>query len=98
MIPLGLLKEGEEGIIVEVKDQRNLQEFENLELPHCSGGCLFCKKEKQKLKKVTSLGFRPGVRVSVRKNEPGQPILILLENTQIALSRSLAMKILVKKP
>jgi Fe2+ transport system protein FeoA len=97
MMPLGLMKEGEEGVVVEIRDQDSLQEFENHEIPLCSGGCLFCKKERQKFKKVFSLGLRPGIRVLVRKNKPGQPIIIFFENTQLALSRGLAMKIFVKK-
>lgn len=87
------MKEGEKGVISEIKDERLLQSLENTERT-CSKGCLFCKKETSKIK---TLGLMPGMSVRVIKNDPGHPLLILLENTQIALSRSLAMKILVEK-
>lgn len=93
MIPLGLMREGERGVISEVKDEKLLHSLGSLE-EVCSKGCLFCKKEASKIK---SLGFMPGMAIRVIKNEPGHPLLVLLENTQIALSRSLAMKILVEK-
>ena len=93
MIPLGLMRDGEKGVIRMIADEEAFKEIGYHE-GKCKGGCLFCKKQMNKIK---SLGLRTGMSIRVLKNEPGFPLLIQLENTQIALSRGLAMKILIEK-
>jgi ferrous iron transport protein A len=43
------------------------------------------------------MGLRVGQTVEVKKNQPGQPMVIRVDETFIALSRGLAMKIMVCK-
>jgi ferrous iron transport protein A len=43
------------------------------------------------------MGLKPGQVVEVKQNKPGNPILLRVEETFIALSRKLAMKIMVLK-
>jgi ferrous iron transport protein A len=93
MIPLGLMREGEKGVISKILSEEALARVGHPE-KKCEGGCLFCKKQMGKIK---SLGLKAGMPIRVLKNEPGFPLLIMFENTQIALSRGLAMKILIER-
>ncbi|MEM4618923.1 MAG: FeoA family protein [Desulfurococcaceae archaeon] len=103
VFPLALLGEGERARIVEFDEERLGQSF----VAHgeaCSGGCGFChgkRKERPegwgKLKRLIDMGLERGRIVEVIRNRAGQPLVVLLENSQIAISRGLAMKILVSK-
>lgn len=95
MVPLALLNEGERGVIERIIF--NERDSKNLEEPLCEEGCFFCKGKRRGNNRIKTLGFTIGQVVEVRLNQQGQPLLVQLENTQIALSRKLAMKIYVKK-
>lgn len=97
MIPLALLNEGERAIIKKINNLE-VDFLTSEEMNPCEGGCLFCKKNKgQTEARVKNFGLKVGQVIEVKLNQPGHPLLVSLENTQIAISRGLAMKILVNK-
>ncbi|MDW8094895.1 MAG: FeoA family protein [Caldimicrobium sp.] len=98
MVPLGLLSEKERGEVVKIRGfGEPLVLAETIKRDACEVGCLFCKIKNRELEKIRDMGLRPGVIVEVRKNDPWQPLLIAFENTVLVISRTLAMKILVRK-
>lgn len=102
-VPLGLLREGERARIVEFDEERLGQRFMAYG-EACLGGCGFCHGRRRgrhkgwgNLKRLMDMGLERGKMVEVIRNRPGQPLIVCLENSQIALSRGLAMKIYVSK-
>lgn len=97
MIPLGIMRPGESGVITEIKEEA-LMELENFNKDYfgCScEGCLLCKRESLREKRA-SLEIKPGLKVLVKRNEPGEPLLVLFNEKELFIDRGLAMKILVK--
>jgi len=97
MIPLGIMRPGESGVITEIKEEA-LKELENFSKGYFGcpgGGCLFCKRESLEEKRAPA-EIKPGLKVLVKRNEPGEPLLVLLNGKELLVDRGLAMKILVK--
>jgi len=94
VIPLALLNEGETGRIKSISDLEpvNLDKSSG-----CKGWCFRHRKRKGPCSLVKSMGLRPGQEVEVKQNQPGQPILVKVEQSLIAISRGIAMKIIVSK-
>ena len=81
MSPLGLLSEGEKAEVVEIRMQKG----------HCPGAGInhACHAE--------DMGLRAGKVIEMLNNEGRGPILLKVDESRIALSRGMAMKIMVKK-
>jgi ferrous iron transport protein A len=93
LIPLGLLREGEVGKVCVLPEESS-----DVEAYRGCGGFGHCfRRRKRFCQKVQSMGLRVGQTVEVKKNQPGQPMIIRVDETFIALSRGLAMKIMVCK-
>jgi ferrous iron transport protein A len=85
MMPLGLLSPGEHGEITEIKTQTGE----------------FCTKSRGELgtqcdTRAEEMGLRVGKRVEMLKNYAGL-VLLKIDESRIALDRSLAMNILIKE-
>ena len=91
MMPLGLLTPGEHGEIVAIKTQLP-------EAAHAHGGpcCGNCRKEKEDLR-VEDMGLRVGKVVEMLNSICGGPILLKVDESRIAIARSVAMKIMVRR-
>ncbi|WP_038041492.1 FeoA family protein [Thermodesulfobacterium hveragerdense] len=96
LIPLALLREGELGKIYSLSSDLKVGSW--YACRGC-GGVECCLKGKKDVvnQKIGSMGLKPGQVVEVKQNRPGNPILLRVEETFIALSRKLAMKIMVLK-
>lgn len=96
LIPLGLLEEGEKGVIRKVKNPEviNLLNGGNQD---CFLGCCCCRTCFVKSRKGGKISLEDGRVVEMKSNQPGQLLLIALEDAQIAMSRKAAMNILVQK-
>lgn len=99
IVPLGLLKEGDKARILNL--HKNLKEDKSLKMLRecgCDEGCGFCRRRKKggAVERLKHLGFEKGQVIEVIKNQPGQPLIVSVENTRIALSRGLAMKVWVE--
>ncbi|MBI4688743.1 MAG: ferrous iron transport protein A [Nitrospirae bacterium] len=81
MAPLGLLSRGEKAEIVEIKGQ--------VDYGHRTGKNHLCHAE--------DMGLRIGKLVEMLNNEGRGPILLKVDESRIALSRGMAMKIMVKR-
>lgn len=99
-MPLALLEEGEKGIVVEIDEiffEKEMYSLNN----SCETGCVFCRRQRRRerggLRRLIDMGFEKGKELEMIRNRPGQPLIVRLENSQIAISRGLAMKIYVKK-
>lgn len=92
LIPLGLLREGEVGKVCVLP-----KESSDVAYRGCGGFGHCFRRRKRFCQKVQSIGLRVGQTVEVKKNQPGQPMIIRVDETFIALSRGLAMKIMVCK-
>ena len=85
MLPLALLSPGESGEIVAIRVHE--------EKKSCCGQC---NGERHKSdNRIEELGLRAGKLVSMLNN--GAPILLKIDEARIAVDRSLAMKILVRR-
>jgi ferrous iron transport protein A len=85
MMPLGLLGNGEQGEIVEV----------GACAPEC-GGCR-CKEERKPGDiRVEDMGLRVGKQVEMLNNS-GSLVLLKVDETRIAINRSVAMKIKIRR-
>jgi|GEM_PF-732108 ferrous iron transport protein A len=100
LIPLALMREGEVVKICSLPEEKlDLEVVRINERCHegCGGFGRCLRKKKTLAQKVQSMGLRVGQTVEVKKNQPGQPMVIRVDETFIALSRGLAMKIMVCK-
>lgn len=85
MMPLALLSPGETGEIVAIRVHE--------EKKSCCGQC---NGERHKSdNRIEELGLRAGKTVSMLNN--GAPILLRIDEARIAIDRSLAMKIMVRR-
>ncbi|QER41360.1 ferrous iron transport protein A [Thermodesulfobacterium sp. TA1] len=95
-IPLALLREGEVGKIYSMPDL-----MENIDFSGGRKGCGGrgnCFKGKGNFcQRIVSMGLKPGQMVEVKQNQPGNPILLKVGESLIALSRRIAMWIMVIK-
>jgi ferrous iron transport protein A len=108
MLPLGLLSPGEQGEITEIR-----LHAERCSGPCCAGqkhgethdashhaskpGGHQCCKEKQKSDiRVEDMGLRIGKTVEMLTNGGG-PVLMLVDESRIAVARGIAMKIMVRR-
>jgi ferrous iron transport protein A len=81
MAPLGILSRGEQAEIVEIKGQKG-----------CGQG-----SSKDQLCHIEDLGLRSGKIVEMLNNEGRGPILLKVDESRIAISRGMAMKIMVRR-
>ena len=85
MMPLALLSPGETGEIVDIRVHE--------EKKTCCGQC---NGERHKSdNRIEELGLRAGKIISMLNN--GAPILLKIDEARIAIDRSLAMKIMVRR-
>jgi ferrous iron transport protein A len=85
MMPLALLSPGESGEIVDIRVHE--------EKKTCCGQC---NGERHKSdNRIEELGLRAGKVISMLNN--GTPILLKIDEARIAIDRSLAMKIMVRR-
>jgi ferrous iron transport protein A len=85
MLLLGLLRRGEFGEIMEIREKRASHERD--------AGCL-CPDRQARLE---TMGIRVGKKVEMLKSEGGGPLLIKVDESRIAISCGMAMKILVRR-
>jgi len=84
-MPLALLSPGESGEIVDIRVHE--------EKKTCCGQC---NGERHKSdNRIEELGLRAGKVISMLNN--GAPILLKIDEARIAIDRSLAMKIMVRR-
>jgi ferrous iron transport protein A len=81
MTPLGLLSKGEQAEIIEIKGQKD-----------CGHG-----SSKNHLCYAEDMGLRVGKVIEMLNNEGRGPILLKVDESRIAISRGMAMKIMVMK-
>ena len=87
MMPLGLLSPGEKGEIMEIR----------LREPDCSGSTRNCREDCGKSDiRVEDMGLRIGKTVEILNNGGG-PVLLLVDESRIAVARGIAMKIMVRR-
>jgi len=96
IVPLGLLREGEVGEIYSLPDLSLEAEFWGG--PGGWGGWGHCFRRRRRFcQRISSMGLKPGQIVEVKQNRPGNPMLLKVGETFIALSRRVAMGIKVLK-
>lgn len=90
MFPLGLLASGEKGEVVE-KPSGGGYEYA---AGHCSTGsrCGSCTSVR-----IADMGLRPGKAVEMLNNEGGGALLVKVDEARIAVGRSMAMRIMVRR-
>lgn len=86
MMPLALLSPGESGEIVDIRVHE--------EKKTCCGQCNG-EQHKKSDNRIEELGLRAGKIISMLNN--GAPILLKIDEARIAIDRSLAMKIMVRR-
>ncbi|MBZ0157826.1 MAG: ferrous iron transport protein A [Alphaproteobacteria bacterium] len=84
MIPLGLLAAGEKGEVMGIRGGGNSAYGG---LPDCSEG----------LCRIEDMGLRAGKVVEMLNNEGRGALLLKIDESRIAIGRTMAMKILVRK-
>jgi ferrous iron transport protein A len=86
MLLLGLLGNGDHGEIMEIREKKAGHERD--------AGCL-CPDRQARLE---TMGIRVGKKVEMlKKSEGGGPLLIKVDESRIAISRGVAMTILVRR-
>ncbi|MBI5787548.1 MAG: ferrous iron transport protein A [Candidatus Schekmanbacteria bacterium] len=83
MLSLGLLSIGEKGEVIGIQQKGVINQCLNVKDELCS--------------RIENMGLRIGKIVEMLSNQGQGPLLVKVDNTRIAVARSLAMKILVKK-
>jgi ferrous iron transport protein A len=91
MFPLGLMAIGESAEIV-----GNIRFADPALRPgHCDIGRKCCRKGAAV--RVEDMGIRPGKTVEMLNNEGGGALLVKIDEARIAVGRSMAMKIMVRR-
>lgn len=86
MTPLGLLTSGEQGEIMEIREQKQCQSC------HCNR-----KGYRNEQSRIEDMGIRVGKKVEMLNNEMSGLVLLKVDEARIAVSRSLAMRILIRR-
>lgn len=82
MLPLGLLTSGEKAEVVGIKTTKD---------------CGYHGKTKKQFCHAEDMGIRTGKEIEVLNNGGHGAMLIKVDESRIAISRGMAMKIMVKK-
>lgn len=85
VIPLGLLGSGEQGEIIEIRQDKAAHSG------HCS-----TEREKGDCR-VEEMGLRVGKRVEMLNNGGNGAVLLKVDDARIAIDRGTAMKIMIKE-
>ncbi len=98
MFPMGLLASGERGEVVECAAAGAVFERGADGHAHKAGcnGC-GCRGREGVPGRVEDMGLRPGRIVEMLTNEGRGALLVKVDASRIALSRSVAMKIMVRR-
>lgn len=86
MMPLALLSPGEDAEIVAIRVYEESQA--------CCGQCQG-ERHRKSDNRIEELGLRTGKIISMLNNGP--PVLLKIDGARIAIDRSLAMKIMVRR-
>jgi ferrous iron transport protein A len=86
MIPLGLLKKGDDAEIMDIKTSKKEPQSPS------EGGAA-----RDGLSRLEDMGLRKGKWVRILSNEMGGLLLVKVDESRIAMSRGTAMRILVKR-
>lgn len=86
MMPIGLLTIGEKAEVLKTGSKKSHS---------CSCSCSSGKGEHSTCCRVEDMGLRAGQTVEMLRNEGKGPILLKVDNSRIAIDRSMAMKIMV---
>jgi ferrous iron transport protein A len=99
MTPLGLLSPGESGEITEIKIHNHGHSCRCRETGTNCGDSCSCGTASPKVRegvRLEDMGLRVGKNVEMLSNGTG-PILLLVDESRIAIARGMAMKILVRR-
>ncbi len=91
MFPLGLLASGERAEVVE----KNPSAGHSFRLDRCYSAESCCRKGT--IVRIEDMGIRPGKTVEMLNNEGGGALLVKVDEARIAVGRSMAMKIMVRR-
>lgn len=86
MVPIGLLVTGEQAEIMEIREYKGHHPMDFGSDRCRDGQC-----------RIEDMGIRVGKNVQILKNEGGGPLLIKVDESRIAMSRGMAMKIFVRR-
>ena len=86
MMPLGLLTEGEEAEIMEIRHHRQAL--------HGRHGNQCTVNENAR---IADIGIRVGKNIEVIRNGGNGPLLVKIDESRIAIGRGVAMKIFVRR-
>lgn len=100
MSPLALMKEGETAEIVMFQEKHGQchkhRHGHNHDL--CCGRCDNCACRNSPAEDhLMNMGLRPGKQVEMITNSGSGPLVLLVDESRIAMSRSAAMKIYVRR-
>ena len=93
MAPLGRLGKGEVGQIVNLRQGGH----------QGSGGCEHGHAHRHHAhgrnsgKRLADMGFSPGQTIEVIENNPAMPMLVRLHDSRVAIDRTIAMRIMVRR-
>ncbi len=90
MSPLGILGKGEVGEVVRLRGERHAATGGHGHGSHHGNGW-------QTGKRLAEMGFAPGQRIEIIENNPAMPMLVSVQNGRIAIDRSIAMQIMVRR-
>lgn len=91
MMPLGLLSKGEKAEVIEVRqNSRKKEDGAHCSVSHVRGHDNWCCR-------IEDLGLREGRVVEMLNNEGRGAMLIKIDESRIAIGRSMAMKIMVRR-
>ena len=89
MLPLGLLRKGEKGEIVDTISKAHHGSHRNCRRDDKGRHAEHCR--------VEDMGFRAGKTVEMLKNEGRGPLLVKIDDARISIGRGMAMKIIVRR-
>lgn len=91
MFPMGLLANGERAEVVD-----GVPVMEHRHRTDC-GGCCGKGREGSGIR-LEDMGLRPGKEIEMLNNPGAGALLVKVDDSRIALGRSAAMKIMVRRP
>ena len=109
MMPLGLLADGEQAMVVSISENEGHAGGGDFRLPAGHAGCHACKAKStppvhashpgacRHGGRMEDMGIRAGKEVQMLKNPGRGPLLLKVDEARIAIGRAMAMRILVRR-
>lgn len=104
LIPLAFMMSGESGILREIRGIRyhgpsgSAEKCARRRIRRPSRRHLLTQDKGHRMEhRLKSMGFLPGTRIKIIRNDPGRPLIVRIGDCRVCVGRGIAMRVMVEK-